>query len=107
MRTDRPDALDQAQRDLAAWHTTHPDATLAELEVAVEKQIDRLRAHLLEGRTESGVCEGHPLCRQCGATMLPRTKGTRTLLLRGDTPLELERDYVVCPHCGAGLFPPG
>jgi hypothetical protein len=101
------DPLDQAQRELAAWHATHPDATLAEIEVAVEGQIDRLRTHLLDGQTEVRAGEEHPLCRQCGTPMEPRARSPRTLLLRGDQPLTLERSYVVCPTCGAGLFPPG
>jgi ribosomal protein L40E len=62
---------------------------------------------LLAERTMPRAGEGHPVCRQCGATMEPRARASRRLLLRGDQPLELERDYVVCPHCGAGLFPPG
>jgi YgiT-type zinc finger domain-containing protein len=101
------DPVHQVQRDLAAWHSTHPDATLAEIEVAVEEQLARVRAHLLQERTAVGPCEGHPMCQQCGTMMVPRTTTTRTLLLRGDQPLELERSYVVCPTCGSGLFPPG
>jgi len=54
------DPFDQAQRDLAAWHSIHPRATLAEIEVAAEEQIERLRAHLLEARTEAGFCEERP-----------------------------------------------
>jgi YgiT-type zinc finger domain-containing protein len=107
MTTHPADPVHQAQRDLAAWHSRHPDATFAEIEAAVEEQIERVRAQLLEERTEAGVREEHPVCRQCGTTMEPRATTKRTLLLRGDEPLELERSYVVCPSCGAGLFPPG
>lgn len=101
------DSLNQAQRALATWHATHPKATLAEIEVAVEEQIERLRTHLMKGQTEAGLSEEHPMCQECGATMTPQARTKRTLLLRGDQPLELERAYVVCPSCGAGLFPPG
>lgn len=101
------DPLDQAQRELPAWHSTHPDATFAEIEGAVEGQIDRLRTHLLDERTEARADERHPLCRQCGSAMEPRARGTRTLVLRGDQQLTLEREYLVCSTCGAGLFPPG
>ena len=104
---DRTDPFDQAQRELAAWHSTHPRATLAELEVAVEEQIERLRAHLLDARTEAGFHEERPLCPQCGSTMVPRTQSSRQLILRGDHSLDLERSYVVCRRCGEGLFPPG
>ena len=107
MTPDPTDPFDQAQRELAAWHSTHPRATLAEIEVAVEEQIERLRAHLLDGRTEAGFREERPLCPKCGSTMVPRTQGRRQVILRGDHSLDLERSYVVCPTCGEGLFPPG
>lgn len=101
------DPVHQVQRDLSAWHSTHPDATLAEIEAAVEQQLDRVRAQLIEERTETRVSERHPLCRKCGATMIPRATTTRRLLLRGNQPLDLERSYVVCPSCGEGFSPPG
>lgn len=101
------DSFDQAQRALAAWHSTHPRATLAEIEVAVEEQIERVRAQLLSEQTHAGFEEEQPLCRRCGTTMTPQATTKRTLLLRGDEPLELERGYVACPSCGEGLFPPG
>jgi YgiT-type zinc finger domain-containing protein len=107
MTTHPTDPLQQVQRDLAAWHSTHPDATLAEIEAAVEEQLNWVRAQLMEERTETKAGEAHPVCQQCGTTMEPRSTATRTLLLRGDQPLELERSYVTCPTCGAGLFPPG
>jgi len=107
MTTHPTDPIHQAQRDLAAWHSTHPDATLAEIEAAVEKQLDGVRAQLIEEHTEARAGEEQPICRKCGATMVPRTRTKRTLVLRGDEPLELDRSYVVCPSCGEGLFPPG
>ncbi len=107
MATDLPDSIRDVQDELAAWHSTHPDATFAEMEVAVEEQLDRIRAQLLQERAAGAWVDERPLCHECGTPMKPETKGTRTLLLRGDQPLELERRYVVCPQCGAGLFPPG
>ncbi|GAC1527543.1 MAG: hypothetical protein NVS2B16_35500 [Chloroflexota bacterium] len=107
MTTSPTDPLHQIQRDLAAWHSTHPDATLAEIEIAVEDQLEQLRAQLITERSTAGAREGYRMCRKCGATMVPRSTTSRTLLLRGDQPLNLEREYVVCPTCGSGLFPPG
>lgn len=107
MHSPLTDPYHHAQQDLASWHSTHPDATLAEIETAVEEQIARLRAQLLADRTEARAGETHPLCRECGTTMVPRTRSRRRLVLQGDQVLELDRSYVVCPSCGAGLFPPG
>ena len=105
MTTHPTDPVHQVQRDLAAWHATHPDATLAEIEAAVEEQLEQLRAQLIDERTEAGGREGHPLCRKCGTAMVPRTTTKRTLILRGDRSLDVERSYVVCPSCGVGLSP--
>jgi YgiT-type zinc finger domain-containing protein len=69
--------------------------------------VAHLRAQLLQDEIATGFWEGQPLCRECGAAMERRTRETRTLLLPREEPLTLERDYLVCPRCGAGLFPPG
>ena len=45
MSTDSTDAFEQVQRELTAWHSTHPRATFAEIETAVEAQLDQLRQH--------------------------------------------------------------
>ncbi len=98
---------DQVQRALASWHSTHPRATLAEIEAAVEDELDHLRARLVKERTASAFVDEHSLCQHCGSGMVLRAITTRTVFLRGDEPLELERKYVVCPTCGAGFSPPG
>jgi YgiT-type zinc finger domain-containing protein len=107
MPTDTPDPYADAQRALTAWHSTHPRATFAELERAVEEQLDQVRRQLLGERVQASFVEERPLCRQCGATMVPRAYEKRTLLLRGDEALDLERPYLTCPSCGEGFFPPG
>jgi YgiT-type zinc finger domain-containing protein len=107
MTSDADALFDQVQRELAAWRSTHPRATFAEIEVAVEQQLQRLRTQLLHEHAEAGLREERPICPKCGATMTPRARGRRTVLLQGDRELELERDYLVCRSCGEGLFPPG
>jgi YgiT-type zinc finger domain-containing protein len=107
MTTDANDLFDQVQRELSAWRSTHPRATFAEIEVAVERQLQRLRTQLLSEHAPAGFAEERPVCSKCGATMTRRARSTRTVLLHGDRQLELERDYLVCRSCGEGLFPPG
>jgi NADH pyrophosphatase NudC (nudix superfamily) len=98
---------EQAQRELDAWHATHPDATLYDLEKAVEQQIERLRTALLAAQTDGRYVEEQPACPHCGTTMVPRTKRRKRVVTKGDETLDLDRTYVVCPSCGEGLFPPG
>lgn len=107
MTTSPNDLLDMVRRELASWHATHPDATFADMEDAVEVQIARLRASLLQERTTGAREDRHPICPACGTTMEPRTQATRIVVLPGEEPVAVERTYVVCPACGTGLFPPG
>lgn len=97
------------------WHMAHPKATFAEIQAAVDQRLDRLRARLLpEVALASRAAEGadrstaeRPVCPDCGERMTPRGTRERTVTVQGDQPVTLERSYVVCPACGAGLFPPG
>ncbi len=98
---------EQAQRELAAWHTIHPNATLYDVEQAVEGQIERLRAVLLSSQTNDTMHDEQPVCRHFGTTMVRRTRRRKRVVLKGDETLDLDRTYVVCPSCGEGLFPPG
>jgi YgiT-type zinc finger domain-containing protein len=95
---------------LGDWHAAHPDATLAEMEAAVEEQLTRLRTHLLQARLAAGAAAAgaeRPACPQCGTPLQRRGRRRRTLTGRGGGALHLERPYYECPACGGGLFPPG
>jgi len=98
---------EQAQRELDAWHATHPDATLYDMERAVEQQIDGLRAVLLAAQTDGRYVAHRPACPHCGTTMVASSRRRKRVVLKGDETLDLHRTYVVCPACGEGLFPPG
>lgn len=107
MPDESPAPYDQAQHELAAWQATHPDATLYDMEKAVEVQIDRLRSALLAAQTDGRYVEERPACPHCGTTMVHRTCRRKRVVMKGDESLDLDRSYVVCPSCGEGLFPPG
>jgi YgiT-type zinc finger domain-containing protein len=92
---------------MASWRSTHPHATFAEIEEAVEEQIGRIRARMLEQVVADGPVQEHAICRCCGTTMVPRSEAERQLTVQGDEAVHLRRPYAVCPSCGAGLFPPG
>lgn len=99
--------MSEVERGMARWRSTHPHATFAEIEAAVEEQITRIRVQLLEEVVAAGLTQDHPICPACGTTMAPRRQGERQLTVQGDEAVHLERSYVVCPSCGTGLFPPG
>lgn|SRR5487761_1430608 len=95
------------------WRAAHPEATFAELEAAVEERLGRLRGHMLQaaalacaGQDMADGGAGEP-CPECGQRLVVRGQHERELIIQGDQPVRLQRRYLVCPACGAGLFPPG
>jgi NADH pyrophosphatase NudC (nudix superfamily) len=108
--------LKEALRDLSDWRGTHPKATFAQIEDAVEERIADLRALLTEDLVTSAAATAQedgqesvprPSCPTCGKQMEWRGEHERTVTIRGNRPVHLRRRYAVCPACGAGLFPPG
>src|SRR6266852_1666219 len=87
---------------VARWRAAHPQATLAEIEQAVDEQMNRLRARMIEqaaqasAAAESQASQGL-VCEQCG----------QALQAHGGQEVEVERIYSSCPQCGGGFFPPG
>jgi ribosomal protein S27AE len=107
--------MDEVLSGMREWRTAHPRATFAEIELAVDERLNRLRARMLEDAARSSrlanleqvVGEERPRCRHCGTPLQARGSGERTLLVQGDQQVRLERSYAACPACGTGLFPPG
>jgi YgiT-type zinc finger domain-containing protein len=99
----------EVEASLARWHAEHPDASLAEIEVAVEEQVSRVRTHWLRERVAAvaATANSRPPCPQCGTALQRRGRRARTLTARGGGTLRVERPYYECPACGTGLFPPG
>ena len=97
---------------VAQWRQKHPKATLAQIERAVDEQMNRLRAQLIEEAaqlSEVASAQGSQgrVCEQCGQALQARGKSKRRWQTQGGHHVELERMYVSCPQCGGGLFPPG
>lgn len=87
-------------------YAAHPEATLSELEAALDARLDAARAAVL-----MELVADEPLppatCPSCGGPLNRRGQQTRSLTTRGGEALTLKRDYLTCPVCGDGLFPPG
>jgi NADH pyrophosphatase NudC (nudix superfamily) len=102
----------QASQAIAHWRAAHPEATLAEIEVAVDEQMNQLRARMIEE-----VAQASPLeqadgeqqarkCPQCGERMQARGKHQRCLQTQGGQQVRLTRQYLSCAGCGYSFFPP-
>ena len=97
---------------VAHWRAAHPKATLAEIEHAVDEQMYRLRARMIEqaaqasAAAESDASQGR-VCEQCGQPLQARGRAKRRWQTHGGQEVEVERTYVSCPQCGGGFFSPG
>jgi len=100
---------------LTQWRKEHPKATWAEIEAAVDEQINQLRAQLLQDVVQMGESEDwsqkpeaeRPKCATCGKPLWARGEQMRYLQTTGGEAVKLTRTYGVCPACGVGFFPPG
>jgi NADH pyrophosphatase NudC (nudix superfamily) len=87
----------QASQAVAHWRTAHPQATLAEIEAAVDEQMNRLRARMIEEVAQASPLEQEGesrqarTCPQCGERMQARGKHERRLQTQGDQQVHLRR----------------
>ena len=91
--------------DLRRWRRVHPDATLTEIEQALDARLAPARAGLL-AEVAGDIPDDAERCPGRGGRLARRGARTRTLRTQGDAPLELTRPYLSCPACGAGGSPP-
>ncbi len=103
----------EALSGMSEWRQAHPRATLADIEAETDRRLAALRARMIEDAaqasqaTDLGPESARPLCPQCKCAMVKNGKRRRCLTTRHEQTVTLERQYLVCPQCGAGFFPPG
>jgi len=102
-------AAEQLWVTFIAWHDAHPGATFDEMEQELGQQGRVLLGDTLTlalRRGDLGAEPEAPKCEQCGRTMIFKGYPEKSIHgLRADA--EVPRAYYVCPHCQAGVFPPG
>jgi hypothetical protein len=97
------------------WRVQHPQATLQEIEAAVDERLADLRTRMLQDVALASSAadlsamrsQARPVCPQCGTPSEPRGPRERQVMTHQGKPLRLRRRYAVCPTCQVGLFPPG
>ncbi len=120
-RRQRSEQIQQASAGLrdvlliTQWRKEHPHATWAEIEAAIDEQINQLRAQLIQDVVPMGASEEwkqkpeeeRPTCTTCGKPLVARGEQTRYLQTNGGEAVKLTRTYGTCPDCEVGFFPPG
>jgi hypothetical protein len=97
------------------WRLQHPDATLTEIEAALDERWYRVRARMLQdlalrskaANWQASSAAECPSCPKCGRPLVRRGQQPRTLKTHGGQNLTLTRSYGYCPACKTGHFPPG
>jgi len=94
---------------MSQWRRANPQATLTEIEEAVEAELAQLRRQLVEGMVKEEAVGGQeePECPNCGQAMVRNGRRKRQLHSKEGQTIELERQQWRCLGCGATLFPPG
>jgi hypothetical protein len=98
---------------ITQWRKEHPKATWAEIEAAIDEQINQVRAQLIQDGVQMGESEDwsempeeeRPRCATCGKPWWTRGKQTRYLQTNGGEAVKLTRTYGLCPQCEVGFFP--
>ena len=97
------------------WRLQHPQATLQEIEAAVDQRLAQFRACMLQdvalasraADLSQASAQERPVCPTCGGPVEPRGPRERHLTTHQGHTLTLERSYAVCPTCQVGFFPLG
>ena len=100
----------QASEKAQQWRVQHPKATFLEIATAVDEQLSRVRARMLEDlamESEAAQAGTQVECPGCGRRVRTEGRYHRKLLTEQDEQLELSRSYARCPWCGERFFPPG
>lgn len=100
----------ELEQRMGSWRQQHVKATLREIEAELDAQLSVLRAELLEGLASRGAAaagDEEVRCSVCGEQMQGAGRHVRQLETSGGKKIKLEREYLSCPRCGNGFFPPG
>jgi hypothetical protein len=94
------------------WRLQHPNATLREIEEALDERWYRVRSRMLEdlalrsSAANWNEAAERPTCPDCGGPLIRRGRQLRQLKTHGGQELTLTRTYGYCPKCKQGHFPP-
>ena len=99
-------AVDAVDEEVRAWRRAHPDATLTEIEQALDARLRAARAALL-AEVAGDVPHDEERCPGCGERLVaPRRTDPDAADTHGDAPLDLTRAYLHLPGLRGRAFPP-
>lgn len=102
------DEIEEMLHRMEQWEAVNPQATLTDIEEAVDAELSQLRQLLVSemANREEAREKGYE-CPNCGARMVRNGKKKRVLRSKGGEKIEIEREQRRCHECGMTVFPPG
>lgn len=100
-----PDA-DSLLQAMHRWRTTHPRATLAEIEAEASRQVAALRRDLVAAVLPESEPVSPPICPDCGIALVRNGTTTRTVVTDHEALLPVTLPRWRCSVCGTELSPP-
>lgn len=109
------DLQERINEAIETWRQEHPEATLTEIEEAVDGRIAEVRAQIIQDVAQMGQNaqisklskEERPKCPRCGQAVVANGTGIRKLKTAYEHQIELERQQAYCQSCGLTFFPSG
>ena len=106
---------DKINAAIEEWRGEHPEATLTEIEEAVDSRMAGVRTQMVEDLAQEGRTANlkrlaraeRPECPRCGQPAAANGRGRRKLKTYYGETIELERDQAYCTHCEVTFFPSG
>lgn len=92
---------------LSKWSQENPNATLTEIELAVEKELAKLREQWVTELAQENDAEEEVACPNCGQRMVKNGKMKREVRGKEGTVIQLKRTQCKCQKCGLTFFPSG
>ncbi len=108
-QTSNEDQPDELIQKMSQWQRANPDATLTDIEEAVEAELAQIRQRIVEEMVREKEAASHeePDCPRCGERMVKNGRRSRKLKGKEGQTVTLDRQQWRCLSCGATLFPPG
>lgn len=109
------DLQERLNEAIESWRREHPEATLTEIEEAVDGRVAEIRTQMVQDLAQAGRSakiaelskEERPRCPRWGQAVVANGKGVRKLKTAYEHQIQLERQQGYCQSCGLTFFPSG
>ena len=100
--------FDKVAKRIEEWQENNPKATLTEMEMAIDEEMNQLRSEIMKRLVKERESKEatNQVCPNCGRKMGKNGRKKRQLKTKGSEQVEFERQQMRCFGCGMTLFPP-